>query len=106
MPRTDARTGLPRQVLTAVWDATFHVPEQALLLVVVEDFSHHNDILLTVVGIGALVVVVRQDVIANLIVAVVERQDGVVEVDGTGMILVDALQHTVLELLLVGLRRQ
>ena len=103
MPAADAGAGLPGEVLTAVGDAALHVPEHGLLVGVVEDLAGDDHLRLTAVLLCAVVVEVFKDVEAILVVCVgrgtVEREHGVVEINHVGVVLVDALQDAVLELL-------
>ena len=55
---------------------------------------------------SAVIIVVSKDVETYLVIAAVERQHGIVEIDHVGLVGVDALQYAVLELTFEGLTGQ
>ena len=75
-------------------------------MTLLKHLTHHDHLLFASVLLCTRVVVVRKDVLTHGIVATVERQHCVVEIDHVGAEGVDTLQHTVLELHLILLRRQ
>ena len=63
-------------------------------------------VLLSAMPGSAVIIVVSQDVETYLVIAAVERQHGIVEIDHVGLVGVDALQYAVLELTFEGLTGQ
>ena len=104
MPTTDAGAGLPILFLHTVGDTAFHVPQHILLLVGIELLACDNHLRCTSVLLGTGIVVMSEDILAHIVVAAIEGHSRIVKVYHIGLIVVDTLQHTVLELQLILLR--
>ena len=70
---------------------------------IVQNLTRHHHLLLTVIEVRTVVIEVGKDVQTVLVVRIsrsaIERENSIVEVQHIGVILIDALQYTVLELL-------
>ena len=106
VPRTDTGTGLPVLGLWTVGNTALYVPKESLLLRVIENLTHRYNLLLTFVLFCAGIVEMLKDIQTDGLVAAIERQYGIVKIQHIWIIVVDTLQHTVLELHLICLGRQ
>ena len=103
VPRTDAGAGLPVFFLWTIGNTALYVPKESLLLRVIENLTHRYYLLLTFVLFCAGIVEMLKDIQSDGLVAAIERQYGIVKIQHVWIIVVDTLQHTVLEFLLISL---
>ena len=102
MPVADAGAGLPVFLLNPVGNAALHIPKHVVFLFCGKLFSCNHYIRYASVQAGTVVVIVRENVLSHGIVASVERHGRVVKIEYIGVVVVDKLQHTVLEFGFVG----
>ena len=105
MPFANAGAGLPGQLLDIVRRSALHIPEERLLLPVIQDLSGEDDLVLAAVQRRAAIVTVCQNLQAG-VADRPERKISVIEINDVRIVVVDQLDRTVVYLVAEGLVRR
>ena len=90
MPSADAVARLPRLVDDVVWCSTLHIPRQSLALLLIENLTKHHSPRVAVIEMG--------DNLQATIADGMEWQYRCIEVDEVGLIAIDGIERTIVEI--------